>query len=102
MQYVLVLQWPTSDDIDLDVIVAIEDDLLADQAANYSVDGHDIGVDEANIFLRTDDPGRTFKRIGGILDKHRARQGLRVGYRECNGDVYSTVWPGDSSPFRVT
>ena len=43
MKYQLVLQWPARSIKDYDVLVEIEDALIADLSAESEVDGHDAG-----------------------------------------------------------
>ncbi len=60
MKYHLVLQWPASTIADYDALVAVET-LLIERLTSGKIDGHDMGSSEANIFIQTDDPERTFR-----------------------------------------
>ena len=64
MNYQLVLQWPAPLSADLDDIVQAEDRLIECLSDEISVDGHDIGASEANIFILTDDPISISERFG--------------------------------------
>ena len=55
MKYSLVLQWAPSSTLDYDRLIEIEDD-LTERLPECMVDGHDLGSDEMNIFIFTDDP----------------------------------------------
>ena len=62
MKYQLVLQLPTSA-IDLDDVIALEDALSEALDASATVDGHDFGSGEGNIFIFTEDPADTLRQM---------------------------------------
>ncbi|HWZ70485.1 MAG TPA: ABC transporter [Casimicrobiaceae bacterium] len=102
MQHQLVLQFRGSTLEDLDAIVALEERLTIHLAGVAKVDGHDIGSDEANIFIITSDPIGTFGAIRPVLDHANLLTGATVAYRPSSGNDYSVLWPAQSDEvFRV-
>ena len=71
MTHVLVLQWDVDDageTDDLDALVAMEDALEASlPTACGSVDGHDLGSGEMNLFVLTDEPVAAFRACAAVL-----------------------------------
>ena len=62
MEYMLVLQWPSSSTAkELDLLISREDQIREDIGDHGNVDGHDIGSGEMNIFIFTEDPKATFE-----------------------------------------
>lgn len=101
MNYQLVLQWPSPLSVDLDDIVQAEDRLIESLSDEISVDGHDIGASEANIFILTDDPISTFGKIRDILGKDSIWAGVRVAYREVTGSDYFILYPEGLTAFQI-
>lgn len=102
MNYQLVLQWPSPLSIDLDDIVQAEDRLIESLSDESSVDGHDLGTTEANIFILTNDPINTFGKVRDILGQDHIWSGVRVAYRDDTGSDYIILWPESLLDFRVT
>jgi len=99
--YQLVLQFRRTV-IDLETIVALEERLIEHLVGAAQVDGHDVGSDEANVFIITSDPIDTFNRLRPILDHTNLLTAATVAYRPINGHGYSILWPAQSDePFRV-
>ena len=102
MNYQLVVQFAGSDQLDLDAVVALEDELARHVPAGAEVDGHDFGVGEANIFIRTPDPVRTFDAVAPILRSRSPVAGWAAAYRAERSDEYVRIWPaGSTEPFVV-
>jgi hypothetical protein len=93
MRYQLVLQFRDRSLDDLDAIVALEDSLIEQLAADAEVDGHDIGSGETNIFIFTSDPSGTFSAIQPVLDHAGLLHEATVAYRPVDGNAYTIVWP---------
>jgi hypothetical protein len=55
MKYRLVLQWPTSPNIDYEMLVAIQDLLRMTLDASDDVNGHDAGLQTMNILINTNE-----------------------------------------------
>ena len=97
----LVLQFAPWSDRAFDDLVRLEDrlDALVDSG---EVDGHDLGSNEANIFIVTANPRATLDACLPVIGEADLLAKLSAGYRLVDGDAYSRVWPlGDSSPFSV-
>jgi hypothetical protein len=63
MKYFLVLQVKDFENLSVDLLGDIEDELSQQLGSDHEVDGHDIGSDELNFFISTDDPIEAFNRI---------------------------------------
>ena len=102
MKYQLVVQFAGPDELDLDAVVALEEELARHVPAGDEVDGHDIGVGEANIFIRTPDPVRTFAAVAPILRSRSPAASWAAAYRAERSDEYVRNWPaGSTDPFVV-
>jgi hypothetical protein len=102
MRYQLVLQFRSSAFIDLDAVVALEDNLIARLAGVADVDGHDFGSEEANLFVLTSNPTGTFFAIRPALESAGLLSSVTVAYRPINEDDYTVLWPEQSDKvFRV-
>ena len=99
--YQLVLQIPANTIRDYDALVALEEELIAELGEN-AVDGHDMGSGEANIFLLTCHPQKTFQEVFPILERSGYISQLNAAYRSTDEDQYYVVWPKHSRrPFSV-
>jgi hypothetical protein len=94
MKYQLVLQWAESL-IDYDSMILLEDSLIDGLPADCEVDGHDIGAGQVNIFVRTDNPTKTWKDIKNVVGE--VWTDARVAYRDMESSSYTTLWPTNSS-----
>jgi hypothetical protein len=101
MRSLLVLQWPLKSEDDLDALVETEERLEILLADTASVEGHDIGSGEMNIFIETDQPVETFESVRGVLQSESRWNDIRVAYRSVAGDTYSILWPADLLEFIV-
>lgn len=101
MKFQIVLQWPASSVDDFDQVVAIEDLLIERLSGQCEVEGHDFGMEEANICVDTDDPLRAFEQIRAILSGHRLWPHARRGYRQVDGTEYKVLWPQGAANFNV-
>jgi hypothetical protein len=99
--YQLVVQWPAAL-LDLDRLIDIEDALIACGRDDSEVDDHDYGADEANVFILTDNPRRTFEKLKPVLERECALRGARVAYRKVSESTYAVLWPYDLMEFKVT
>ena len=97
----LVLQFAPWSDGDFDDLVRLEDHLSALTEAG-DVDGHDLGSNEANIFILTKNPAAALQACLPCIAEADLLQKLSAGYRSVDDDDYLRVWPeGDSSPFSI-
>ncbi len=68
-EYQLVIQWSGAALIDYDSLIAVELELSDALPRSDDVDGHDMGCGEANIFIPTREPRRTFERASAVLER---------------------------------
>jgi hypothetical protein len=90
VKYQLVVRWSFEAIADLDRLVLIENMLIDGLPPDCIVDGHDIGGTEANIFLLTDDPKKTFDDIQAVLRGEFLTK-ARALYREVDGEEYEAI-----------
>lgn len=103
MKYILVLQWPGNTMADFDALIAMEDQLLEELPEDHGVvDGHDFGVGEMNIFVRTDRPLDAFHDAMKSLSTDPRWANVRAAYRPIHGDHFVTVWPKTLEEFTVS
>jgi hypothetical protein len=96
MQYQLVLQFAADSVAEYDTLVAIEHQLIA-ALGEDAVDGHDMGSGEANIFIFTSDPQKTFHQLAPVLERGGYMPAVTAAYRRVNEDGYHVLWPEDST-----
>jgi hypothetical protein len=99
MRYQLVLQFPATK-VSFDRLVEIEDRLIDGLDSEADVDGHDLGTDEGNIFIWTDDPRRTLADARSAMDPEDISE-LRAAFRSEDGNVFTILWPEGLKEFRV-
>jgi hypothetical protein len=98
----LVLQFSPWASGDLDQLVALEDELIATLPEEASIDGHDMGSNEANIFIHTRDPQRTLLECVQVVGRLGLLSLFSAGHRPLSGNRYARAWPrGDESSFSV-
>jgi hypothetical protein len=103
MKYQLVLQFSGDTLADYDPMVALEDRLIEDLGQSATVDGHDCGSSETNIFIFTSAPSVTFERIRRTLQREGRLQSVTAAYRPVGGEQFAVLWPENSQKeFRVT
>lgn len=101
VKYILVLQWLGDSEADFDALIAMEDRLGAALRNRATVDGHDFGAAEMNIFLETDLPAEAFAEARVALRACPRADEVRAAYREAAGDAYTVLWPPDLTDFAV-
>lgn len=97
----LVLQLPASSIKDYDALIELEERILGGLDNLGEVDGHDMGVGESNIFVRTDHPKLAFDKIKSLLGTQDFMPGLKAAYREVGGDNFTVLYPTDLSHFSL-
>ena len=101
--YQLVLQWSTGFENDYDVLIAMEETLeWSISSAEGDVDGHDLGLNEMNLFIHTDHPARAFQAASSALGSNPRWVAVRAGYRSVDGDDYTVLWPPTLKRFFVS
>jgi hypothetical protein len=99
-KYQLVLQWPAAS-VDFDRLIEIED-AVASRLQGSEVDGHDYGAGEANLFILTQDPPRTFHSIKDVLEQQDALCELRAAFRRVDQSDYVVLWPTNLTEFKIS
>jgi hypothetical protein len=98
-RYQLIIQRPGASSADYDEVVELEDRLRRRLGETATVDGHDLGSGEANIFILTDDPILVFDAIRPLLERVRR---LRVAYREIGAQEFLILYPLTLRTFSIT
>lgn len=102
MDYQLVLQFPGDALSDYDLMIEAQNRLIEALGDTGDVAGHETGTGEINLFIRTSRPEAAFLRAKVILESLGLINQATAAYRTTDGDVYTLVWPADSSrPFVV-
>ena len=102
MKYQLVLQFAANSMEDFYFLVAVENRLTEELNDLATVDGHDFGSGEFNIFVLTDDPATVFGNAHGIVINQGVPNVMRSAYREMDGEDYVILWPSSLTEFSVT
>jgi hypothetical protein len=67
---------------------------LSEELGSFAtVDGHDFGAGEINIFVLTDEPPTAFSACQRVVTSHRVQSVMRAAYRELTADDYVILWP---------
>ena len=93
MRFQLVLQFKGDWPDDLETLVNLEDAIIP---ILTSVDGHDIGSGEANIFILTDCPEADFQAIFPLIAHFDKTPLLIAAFREIDQEDYTVIWPKKS------
>jgi hypothetical protein len=102
MRYQLVLQWPTAAVLgSYEKLIEIEDLLVERLGKLGEVDGHDIGSEELNIFILTDNPRACFEGVKSILESGDTWASVRVAYREISENEYEVLFPKSLKTFKI-
>src|SRR5258708_4739174 len=67
-------------------LIEFEKALESSLTGGTNVDGHDMGSDEMNIFVETDNPARTFAEVEAAMKMSSLWNDMRAAYREIEGD----------------
>lgn len=94
MDYQLVIQFSLSDASadDFDQLLVIENRLDLALRYKHQVDGHDLGSDEMNIFINTNDPTEAFRISRDVLSE-KELEIVTIALKELDGEKYSVLWP---------
>ena len=101
MKYQLVLQFTAASLEDFDRLVEVEDELIRALDDLATVDGHDFGLGEFNIFILTDHPAESFDKAHRIVTNENVPNVMRSAYREVDGEDYVILWPSSLEEFSV-
>jgi hypothetical protein len=102
MKYQLVLQWSGSSIDDYDEMIELEELLTEVLPDGSDLDGHDVGMNQVNIFIHTDSPERAFGAVQPALSAHNRLNDARVAFRELSKHDYTILWPSSLQTFEVT
>jgi hypothetical protein len=97
----LVLQWPASSIKDYDTLIELEEGIIASLDNLGKVDGHDMGVGEMNIFIRTDHPKLAFEKIKSLLGTKDFMPDLKAAFRDIGKDNFTVIHPADLNHFAL-
>jgi hypothetical protein len=97
-EFQLVFQFVGGGLDDYDFMIKIENELIAKigRRGLEKVDGHDMGQNEMNVFVMTDDPLRTFEKCKDVFLAHGLMDKFRAAYREVLKDGFTIIWPKDA------
>ena len=101
VRYILILQWPGDSEADFDALISMEEQVDAALGRYASVDGHDFGSGEMNVFIETDRPTEAFADAANALREGPRWGDLRAAYREARGGPYEILWPQSLRKFSV-
>jgi hypothetical protein len=101
VRYILVLQWPGDSEADFEALISIEEQVETALGRYASVDGHDFGSGEMNIFIETDRPTEAFADAAKALRESPRWGDLRAAYRKAWGGPYEILWPRGLREFSV-
>jgi hypothetical protein len=101
MKFQLVLQMPASSLKDYDEMIQLEEMIIGGLGVLGTVDGHDAGSGEMNIFVLTDHPHLAFERIGVLLGTKDFMPDLKVAFREVGKNQFAILYPSDLRQFSI-
>jgi hypothetical protein len=101
MRHQLVIQFRPTVALNFEKLVAIEDALIDELGDSASVDGHDVGSEEFNIFILTDSPSGTFQRAQKLLREMKPEGTIIFAYRAVGEEDYVILWPPSSTKFNI-
>jgi len=84
-----------------DKLIEFEGCLIEALGRTVVVDGHDIGSDEMNIFILTDDPLAAFKLVQQTDEATRPEGKMRAAYRSVDEEDFVCLWPPDLRDFSI-
>src|SRR5579859_2174723 len=101
MRYQLVVQIRPACSKDFDRLVNWEAALIGHLATSAELDGHDLGTGEFNLFIFTDNPTDTFRKIQGAPETESFSQSITAAYRPVDGEDYVVIWPHGLKRFEI-
>ncbi|QND56353.1 ABC transporter [Mesorhizobium huakuii] len=81
-------------------MISLENSLI-EGLPEGEIDGHDFGSGEFNIFIRTNNPLKSFERLKKILESDEMLDNVRAAYRDVESEEYTVVWPTSLRDFKV-
>jgi hypothetical protein len=99
----LVLQFRGTSVEDLDELLGVEDALFDMLEEGEELAGHEIGAGARNVFIDTEDPDATFRRLTPFLERAGLLSALTVAARPVSEERYRMLWPpGQHAGFSLT
>src|SRR5580704_14138475 len=95
------LQFEAGSMEEFDRLVALEDELIEKMGDLGTVDGHDFGSGQFNIFVLTDAPAASFREAHEIVATKGIPNVMQSAYRELDGEDYIILWPSSLTDFSV-
>lgn len=93
MDYQLVIKFWRKSLEDEAFLAAIENELAQALGSSAMVDGYDVSAKEINLFVDTDDPRHSFRRIKSVLETLGIERGVSAASRLAGGARFTSLWP---------
>lgn len=102
MQHQLVFQFPINEEFYFDSIIELETKLTFELDGQYTFEKHEFAAEVVNVYIATDNPDETVKKIISILSAKMVAT-LKVGVRQVGDDNFTYLYPPDYvGEFKVT
>jgi hypothetical protein len=99
MEFQLVIEFSGDGSQNFQKVVDLEL-MLEEQLNSGEVDGNDVGLGVANIFIITKDPEKCFAEAMRLIAASLTPSA--AGYRPLEGEDYVRLWPSeDRTPFEL-
>ena len=92
---------PASSIKDYDALIELENSIEVGIGNLGEVDGHDMGVGEMNLFVRTNHPKLAFDRTKSLLGTKDFMPDLKAAYRDVGTDRFTIIYPNDLKRFDI-
>ena len=93
MDYQLVVKFWRKSLEGEDFLATIQGELQAVLGESATLDGYDVSADEINLFVITQDPKHSFRRIKSVLESRGILQGVSAASRLVGGAHFTSHWP---------
>ena len=93
MDYQLVIKFWRKSLEDEAFLATIEGELKEALGGTAEVDGFDVSSKEINLFVLTDDPRHSFRRVRSVLEKMGIVHGVSAAFRLVGGARFTSLWP---------
>jgi hypothetical protein len=78
---------------DEDFLVPIQTEFQEALGDTAALDGYDVSDNEINLFVITQDPKHSFRRIKAVLESRGLVQGVSAASRLMGGAQFTSLWP---------
>lgn len=92
MDYELVIKFYRKSLADEAFVATLEDELRPVIGAART-DGIDVKPKDILLFVHTDDPRATFRKVRGVLEARGIERGVSAAYRLVGGAQFTSIWP---------